>query len=98
MPDGAMKVDYATIHQAADDCNKTGGEIESLFEQLKSQLAPLIDSWSGEAMDAWNQRQDEWNKSLEEMKALLARIATALPQIADAYQETDKGITNMFGG
>jgi len=95
---GPMKVDYATIHQAAEDCNKTGGELENLFEKLKSDIAPLTDSWSGDAMDAWHQRQDEWNKALEDMKALLARIATALPQIADGYQSTDSGITKMFGG
>ena len=98
MADGAMKVDYATIHQAADDCKKAGSEIESLFDQLKSNIAPLTDSWTGDAQDAWHQRQDEWNRSLDDMKALLARIATALPQIADGYQSTDQGITKMFGG
>lgn len=98
MPDGAMKVDYATIHQASEDCKKTGGEIEALFDQLKSDLAPLTDSWTGDAQDAWTQRQNEWNQSLDDMKSLLARIATALPQIADGYQSTDSGITKMFGG
>ncbi|WP_376772921.1 WXG100 family type VII secretion target [Amycolatopsis endophytica] len=93
-----MKVDYATIHQAAEDCTKTGGELENLFEQLKSDLQPLTGSWTGDAMQAWHDRQDEWNKALEDMKSLLARIATALPQIADGYQSTDTGITKMFGG
>lgn len=91
-----MKVDYATIQQAADDCNKTGGELDSLFEQLKSQLAPLTDSWSGNAMDAWVQKQEAWNQALDEMKQLLAQIATALPQVADGYQETDSAIQKMF--
>lgn len=98
MSDGAIKVSYATIEQAAQDCSKSGNEIEQLFNQLQSDLAPLTDSWSGDAMDQWHARQQEWNKALEEMKALLARIATALPQISDAYQQTDKGISNMFGG
>ncbi|NIH85637.1 WXG100 family type VII secretion target [Amycolatopsis granulosa] len=93
-----MKVDYATIHQAAEDCNKTGGELGNLFEKLKSDIRPLTDGWSGEAKDAWHARQDEWNRALEDLKGLLARIATALPQIADGYQETDKGVTRMFGG
>ncbi|MDQ0377513.1 WXG100 family type VII secretion target [Amycolatopsis thermophila] len=95
---GPMKVDYATIHQAAQDCQKTGGELENLFEKLKSDIAPLTDSWSGDAKDAWHDRQVEWNQALEDMKGLLARIATALPQIADGYQATDTGVTRMFGG
>jgi WXG100 family type VII secretion target len=95
MSDGIV-VDYATIHTAAEDCNKTGSELDSLFEDLKSRLAPLVDSWSGEAMEAWQQCQHEWNNSLDEMKQVLAQIATALPQIADGYQSTDKGIQGMF--
>ncbi|MFF5986349.1 WXG100 family type VII secretion target [Prauserella flavalba] len=95
MPNGIV-VDYATIHQAADDCTKTGGELDALFEDLKARLAPLVDSWSGEAMEAWQNVQNEWNTSLDEMKQVLAQIATALPQIADGYQSTDKGIQGMF--
>lgn len=93
---GSMKVDYQTIHQAADDCNSTGSELEARFEQLKSDLAPLTESWSGNAMDAWHAKQQQWNQALEEMKQLLAQIATALPQIADGYQETDTAIKGMF--
>ncbi|WP_298175957.1 WXG100 family type VII secretion target [Saccharomonospora sp.] len=95
MPNGIV-VDYATIHTAAEDCQRTGGELEALFEDLKSRLAPLVDSWSGEAMEAWQMCQNEWNQSLDEMKQVLAQIATALPQIADGYQSTDKSIQGMF--
>lgn len=97
MPDGNIKVDYATIHTAADDCNKTGGELDALFQDLKSRLAPLTEQWQGQAQEMWHQRQIEWNNSLDELKQVLAQIATALPQIADGYQDTDKGIQNMFG-
>ncbi len=95
MPNGIV-VDYATIHTAAEDCQRTGGELEALFEDLKARLAPLTDSWTGEAMEAWMQCQNEWNQSLDEMKQVLAQIATALPQIADGYQATDKSIQGMF--
>ncbi|NIH82648.1 WXG100 family type VII secretion target [Amycolatopsis viridis] len=95
---GPIKVDYATIHQAAEDCNKTGGELENLFEKLKSDIKPLTDTWWGEATDAYLRCQHDWNVALEDLKGLLARIATALPQIADGYQDTDKGVTRMFGG
>ncbi|OLT41311.1 type VII secretion protein [Saccharomonospora sp. CUA-673] len=91
-----IKVDYATIHTAAEDCKATGGELENLFEQLQSQLAPLVESWEGDAMMAWNEVQNNWNTSLEELKQVLAQIATALPQIADGYQGTEKGIQSMF--
>ncbi|MEU6640977.1 WXG100 family type VII secretion target [Saccharomonospora sp. NPDC046836] len=95
MPEGIV-VDYNTIHTAAEDCTKTGSELDALFEDLKARLAPLTDSWSGDAMAAWQDVQNQWNTSLDEMKQVLAQIATALPQIADGYQSTDKGIQGMF--
>lgn len=98
MADGAIKVTYAAIEDAGASCKSAGGQIESLFENLKSQIAPLTESWHGDAQQAWQQRQVEWNKALEEMNALLMRVATALPQISEAYQRTDSGITKMFGG
>jgi early secretory antigenic target protein ESAT-6 len=93
----AIKVNYAAIEEAGGSCKTAGGQIENVFDQLKSQLAPLTDTWTGDAQEAWRQRQDEWNRALGELNALLARIATALPQIADSYRGTDQGITKMFG-
>ncbi|ASR34121.1 type VII secretion protein [Prauserella marina] len=95
MPDGIV-VDYQTIHTAADDCKVTGGELRGLFEDLKGRLAPLVDSWQGEAQGAWQAVQAEWDTNLEDLEAVLAKIATALPQIADGYQSTDKAVQGFF--
>lgn len=97
MPNGGIVVDYATINQAADDCTKTGAELDARFEELESRLAPLTESWTGNAQDMWIERQQQWNQALAELKQVLAQIATALPQIADGYQETDTAVGKMFG-
>ncbi|TNC28724.1 WXG100 family type VII secretion target [Amycolatopsis alkalitolerans] len=98
MSDGMIKVDPATIHTAADGCKTAGRDIQSHFDTLVHQMKKLTDSWTGDAMNQWHDRQQEWNKALEDMNALLARIAIALPEIADGYQKTDKDVMNMFGG
>ncbi|SFB31492.1 WXG100 family type VII secretion target [Amycolatopsis marina] len=95
MPNGIV-VDYQTINTAAEDCNKTGGELGSLFEDLKSKLNPLINTWEGEAQASYLELQTKWDQSFEDMKQLLAQIAAVLPQIADGYQGTEKGVTGMF--
>ncbi|GAA1244366.1 WXG100 family type VII secretion target [Prauserella halophila] len=92
-----IKVNYETIQVAAEDCKSTGAELEALFEQLKSNLAPLTSEWEGEAMAAWQELQQNWDRSLDDLKQVLAQIATALPQIADSYQGTEQGIKGMFG-
>ncbi|RSM71167.1 WXG100 family type VII secretion target [Amycolatopsis sp. WAC 01375] len=93
---GEMKVDYATIHAAADDCKNTGGELEGLFGQLKSDLAPLVNTWDGDAKVAYMAAQQEWDNKFEELKQLLAQVAGVLPQLADGYQSTEQGVTGLF--
>lgn len=91
-----IKVDYNTILTASEDCGASGGELDAMFDQLKSDLGPLVEGWQGEAQGAWQAVQQEWDTSLEEMRQVLAKIETALVQIAESYQETEKGVTGMF--
>ncbi|SDY64859.1 WXG100 family type VII secretion target [Amycolatopsis xylanica] len=95
MPDGIV-VDYATIHAAADDCQKTGGELQAQFDQLKQDLAPLINSWEGAAREAYGAAQKAWDDSFEDLKQVLAQIAAVLPQLADGYQGTESGVEQLF--
>jgi len=93
---GEIKVDYATIERASEDCRRTEGELAALFDQLKQDLAPLINSWSGNAKLMYEQHQGEWDKAFEDLKVVLNQIAIALPEIRDGYQATDKGVEGLF--
>jgi len=95
MPEG-IKVSYATIHAAADDCQTTGGELQQAFDQLKDDLKPLIATWSGSAKDQYDQAQRTWDQKFEDLKQVLAQIAAALPQIADGYQSTDSAVEGLL--
>ncbi|MEU4668996.1 WXG100 family type VII secretion target [Amycolatopsis sp. NPDC023774] len=93
---GRILVDPATIYQAAEDCATAGTQLGAQFDQLKSDLNPLINSWSGEAQRQYMDAQAQWDQSFDDLKALLAQLTKALPEIADGYQRTDKDVTNLF--
>jgi WXG100 family type VII secretion target len=95
MPDG-IKVDYATIHAAADDCNSAGGQLQAQFDQLKSDLNPLIQSWDGNAKESYLAAQRVWDQKFDDLKQVLAQIASVLPQIADGYSGTESGVEQLF--
>lgn len=95
MPDG-IKVDYATIHAAADDCTNTGNELQAQFDQLMQDLTPLTHDWQGAARTAYDAAQKQWNDSFEDLKQVLAQIAAVLPQLADGYQGTESGVEKLF--
>lgn len=91
-------VQYAVIHQAAEDCKRAGKNLDSTFDDLKQQMHPLTESWTGEAREMWDEAQRKWDQSLADLNSFLNRVAIALPQIADGYQQTDKKIGGFFGG
>lgn len=97
MADGAgIVVNYATIHAAAEDCSKTGGELRSAFDRMQDDLKPLVTTWTGTAKEQYDAAQRKWNEKFEDLNQVLAQIAAALPQIADGYQSTDNAVGNLF--
>ncbi|MEV7042544.1 WXG100 family type VII secretion target [Amycolatopsis sp. NPDC051061] len=91
-----IKVNYATIQAAADDCKSTGSELKQAFDQLISDLSPLMNTWTGKAKDDYVEYQRKWNEKHDELNQVLAQIASALPQIADGYQSTDNAVNALF--
>jgi WXG100 family type VII secretion target len=96
MPEGSIKVDYATIHGAAEDCTSTVKQLETQFQQLKDDLNPLVTTWEGDAKDSYLNAQKQWDDKFEDLRQLLAQVAAVLPQIADGYQGTETGVTGLF--
>jgi early secretory antigenic target protein ESAT-6 len=96
MPSGEIKVDYNTIHTAAEDCNTTTKELERLFGDLKNDLNPLINTWDGNAKESYLNAQKQWDDKFDDLKQVLAQIAIVLPQIADGYQGTESGVEQLF--
>jgi early secretory antigenic target protein ESAT-6 len=95
MPSG-IKVDYATIHAAAEDCNSTVKQLEQQFQTLKDDLNPLTHEWQGNAKESYMSAQAQWDQKFEDLKQVLSQIAIILPQIADGYQGTESGVTQLF--
>jgi WXG100 family type VII secretion target len=95
MPDG-IKVDYATIHAAAEDCNSTVKELEQQFQTLKDDLSPLVNEWQGNAKESYMGAQAQWDQKFDDLKQVLSQIAIILPQIADGYQGTESGVEQLF--
>lgn len=93
---GRILVDPGTIHTAAEDCKSAGGELGAQFDNLKQDLNPLVNSWSGAAKDQYMSAQAEWDQKFDDLKQLLAQVAIALPEIADGYTKTDKDVENLF--
>ncbi|WP_016698375.1 WXG100 family type VII secretion target [Actinoalloteichus spitiensis] len=91
-----IKVTFAEIQNASAEVTSAGNQLEETQNALKSRLAPIESSWSGEAMDAWHASQAKWDQGAEEIRTTIAAIGTALSQAAENYQAGEKANAARF--
>lgn len=94
----SISVNYGALQVAADDIRSTTDQVNGILDQLKSDLAPLVSTWEGEAQTAYRQKQDQWDQAAEDMNRVLASIGTAVNDALSRYQEGEGKNTAAFGG
>ena len=53
-------------------------------------------SWSGEAQQAYEQRQAQWVNASQDLQAMLRDIKLAVDESAADYLDTEKRNTDLF--
>src|SRR3954465_15861940 len=98
MPNGDhIKVSFAAIEAAGDNIRAAFGKMTTELDDLKSNLAPLREAYTGDAQVAWDAVQQKWNNDQEELNQVLSQIGTAVSQAAQDYSETESGVKKMWG-
>lgn len=97
MPDGQIQVSFAAVEEAGSNIASTSKKMDDELDNLRRQLAPLGEAYTGGAKDAWRAVQDSWEKAQEEMNQVLASIGSAVAQAAESYRSTEGGVTKLWG-
>ncbi|MFY1673709.1 WXG100 family type VII secretion target [Plantactinospora sp. WMMB334] len=96
MSDGLLVVNFAALQQASADIQKALNTLGSQLDQLESDAAPLVNSWEGEAKEAYAVRQARWRQGAHDLSNMLRDIKMALDESAADYLSTEKKNTGMF--
>ena len=96
MDNGLLLVNFGALHQAGADIKKALNSLQSQLTQLEQDAAPLVETWSGEANEAYQVRQAKWRSASADLSAILRNIQLAVDDSAADYQVTEKRATNRF--
>ncbi|MDG4807343.1 WXG100 family type VII secretion target [Micromonospora sp. WMMD1120] len=96
MDNGVLVVNFAALQQAGADINKALNTLDSQLGQLERDAAPLVASWTGEAQQAYEQRQARWRAAAQDLQAMLRDIRLAVNDSASDYLDTEKKNTGLF--
>lgn len=94
--DGHMLVTFGSISEAAMDTDSIATQIAQQLGDLKSYLAPLVATWSGEASTDFQALQTKWDSSAGDLNQVLRQISQSLRTAADNYLTTERTNTSIW--
>jgi len=96
MSDATLVVNFGALQHASGEIATALGRLESQLDELERAAAPLLNTWSGDAMQAYNERQTRWRQAAADLSAILRNIKNAVDESADDYRSTETRNTNLF--
>src|SRR4051794_19966727 len=91
-----LVVNFAQLHATSQHIETSLGSIESQLAQLEQDAAPLVDTWNGDAKQAYLERQATWRQASAELAGMLRHIKRALDESVVDYQNTERSNANLF--
>lgn len=94
--EGRMLVTFAAINEAAMDSDAIASQIAQQLSDLKSYLAPLVATWSGQASSDFQALQAKWDSSAGDLNQVLRQISQALRAAGEQYQATESANSSIW--
>jgi WXG100 family type VII secretion target len=91
-------VNFGQLQAAAGHIDSAIGALHSQLSDLESAAKPLVSTWQGDAMAAYQQRQQQWSRAAEDLTQILQSIKKALNESTQEYIQTEKTNAGLFGG
>lgn len=76
--DRRILVTFDAMEAGASHLEAVAGQIEQQLNYLKSYLAPLVASWTGQASTEYQALQQKWDASAAQLNQILRQIAATL--------------------
>ena len=93
-----IRINHASLQQAAADIRATMNQIETRLENLEKELAPLRSDWNGGQKDAYHQSKAKWDNAINEMNLLLRDTQRAVEESSAEFSRADARGAAKFGG
>lgn len=94
--DGHLNINFVRLQETSSRIQAAIASLDTQLDQLERDAAPLVATWSGEARQAYQQRQDTWRQASAELTVMLQGIKRALDDTIADFQRTERGNANLF--
>ncbi|MEV4758202.1 WXG100 family type VII secretion target [Micromonospora sp. NPDC049559] len=91
-----LVVNFASLQKASEDIQRALNALQGQLTQLDDDARPLVQTWEGEAQQAYDQRQRQWTSASQDLQTMLQDIKRAVDESAADYLHTEKKNTGLF--
>jgi WXG100 family type VII secretion target len=95
--EGHIQVTFAAVNEAAMDTDAIASQIAQQLSDLKSYLAPMVGTWSGEASSDFQALQAKWDAGADDLNQVLRMISQSLRSAGDSYISTERTNKQIWG-
>jgi early secretory antigenic target protein ESAT-6 len=89
MSEGTSLVNFGSLAGGAQGIMATYRQLQSTLENLESQLAPMVGSWTGDAREAYFQQKKKWDDASAAMALILSQMGSAVDNANSNYQAAE---------
>jgi WXG100 family type VII secretion target len=79
------------------DIHQTSARLNGLLEDLRSHIAPLEQTWTREAAEAYRVEQTRWNHAARSLNDILFALGNAVRDGSDDVADADRRAAAAWG-
>lgn len=91
-----IKVNVTDLQSASAQFDARAGDLETLLQQVQSQIQALQSTWQGQAAYEFVNLMQKWNQDVRGIHDVLSTVSLHMKQGAQGFSETDTGIAQGF--
>ncbi|MCV7431725.1 WXG100 family type VII secretion target [Mycolicibacterium bacteremicum] len=84
-------------HTVRQEIHTISARFNAALEDLRGQIAPLQQTWTAQAAEAYRAEQLRWNQSAAALNDILQRLGNAVRDGADEVSATDRRAAGAWG-
>lgn len=94
--EGGFSINLTNCTEAHSAITNVIGDLNRLLSELESTAAPLVDTWDGQAKQAYLAKQTRWGQDSAEITRILQGINRALEDSIADYRSAERYGVNLF--
>lgn len=94
----SIKYNFGQIEVLRASLATTAATMLEEFRQLKSDIRPMVETWTGDTAAKYQVAQQQWDSSADSLASVLNSLAAAVGRGNDDMAETERAAGRMWAG